>query len=110
MRTNFKKWEIVLVNLNPTKGSEIAKTRPCLIVSPNAVNNALNTVIIVPLTGTQKDYPTRIATNFNNKPGFLCFDQIKTIDKSRIVKRIGKLEEGMRGKVNTLLQIMFSEE
>lgn len=110
MRKAFKKWDIILVNLDPTKGSEIAKIRPCLIVSPFSMNNALNTVIIIPFTTTNKAYPTRITTNLNNKQGALCFDQIKTIDKSRVIKRIGTLDQAIREQANTLLQIMFSEE
>jgi mRNA interferase MazF len=110
MKKVFKKWDIILVDLDPVIGSEIAKTRPCLIVSPNALNTALNTVIVVPLTTAQRNYPTRIATNFNGKPGALCFDQIKTIDKSRVVKTVGSLDKDLREQANALLQIMFSEE
>ncbi len=110
MSKPYKKWEIVLVDLNPTKGAEIAKIRPCLIVSPNAVNAALSTVIIVPLTSTIKNYPTRLLTNHNGKTGALAFDQIKTIDKGRILKKDGELDKNQREVVNTILQILFSEE
>ena len=110
MRKHYKKWDIILVDLNPVKGSEIAKIRPCLIISPNAVNEALNTLIVVPLTSTIKNYPTRISINHKGKSGSLAFDQIKTIDKSRIVKKDGELDKNFRESVNTLLQIMFSEE
>jgi len=105
----YKKWEVILVNLNPTKGAEIKKTRRCLIVSPNASNAFLSTVIIIPFTSTIKTYPTRLPTNHKGKTGFLAFDQIKTIDKSRIVKKDGELDKNLRESVNTLLQIMFSE-
>ena len=110
MSKPYKKWEVVLVDLNPTKGAEIAKVHPCLIVSPNAVNNALSTVIVIPFTSTSKNYPTRLTTNHNGKPGALAFDQIKTIDKGRIVKKDGELDKSQREAVNTLLQILFSEE
>jgi mRNA interferase MazF len=106
----YKKWEIVLVDLNPTKGAEIAKIRPCLIVSPNAVNTALSTVIVVPFTSTIKNYPTRLYTNHKGKIGNLAFDQIKTIDKGRIIKLDGELDKSHREAVNTLLQILFSED
>jgi mRNA interferase MazF len=110
MSKAFKKWDIVLVDLNPTKGAEIAKIRPCLIVSPNALNAALSTVIIIPLTSTIKNYPTRLLTNHKGKIGALAFDQIKTIDKGRIIKQDGELDKNRREAVNTLLQILFSEE
>jgi len=110
MSERYKKWEIVSVDLNPTKGAEIAKMHPCLIVSPNAVNAALSTVIIIPFTSTNKNYPTRLSTNHKGKPGALAFDQIKTIDKGRIVKKDGELDKSQREAVNTLLQILFSEE
>lgn len=105
----YKKLEIVLVNLNPTKGAEIAKVRPCLIVSPNAVNRALNTLIIIPFTSTNKTYPTRLSTNHKGKPGALAFDQIKTIDKTRVLKKDGELDKSLRETVNTMLRIIFSE-
>jgi mRNA interferase MazF len=110
MSRPYKKWEIVLVNLNPTKGAEISKVRPCLIVSPNAANAALSTLIIIPFTSTNKTYPTRISTNHKGRPGALAFDQIKTIDKTRVVKKDGELDKNLREAVNTMLRVMFSEE
>ena len=110
MKKNYKKWEIILVDINPVKGSEMAKIRPCLIISPNAVNEALNTLIVVPLTSTIKNYPSRLSINHKGKGGSLAFDQIKTIDKSRIVKKDGELDRNLREAVNTLLRIMFSAE
>jgi mRNA interferase MazF len=108
MNKPYKKWDVILVDLNPTKGAEIAKIRPCLIVSPNAVNAALSTVIVIPFISTIKNYPTRLATYHNGKIGALAFDQIKTIDKSRIVKKDGELDRNQREAVNTLLQVLFS--
>lgn len=110
MSKPYKKWEIVLVNLNPAKGAEIAKVRPCLIVSPNAANTALSTLIIIPFTSAKKTYPTRISTNHKGRPGALAFDQIKTIDKTRVVKKDGELDKNLREAVNTMLRVMFSEE
>jgi len=106
----YKKWEVVLVNLDPIKGSEIAKTRPCLIVSPNAVNAALHTIIIVPFTSTIKAYPTRLITNHKGKSGALAFDQIRTIDKDRVIKKDGELDKNRRDAANSILQILFSEK
>lgn len=110
MNKPYKKWEAVLVDLNPTEGSEIAKIRPCLIVSPNAANAALSIVIVIPFTSINKTYPTRLTTNHKGKPGSLAFDQIKAIDKSRIIKKDGELDKNQREAVNALLRVMFSEE
>jgi mRNA interferase MazF len=105
----YKKWDIVLVDLNPVKGSEIAKIRPCLIVSPNSVNTYMNTIIVVPFTSKPKGYPFRISTLHNGIPGELCFDHLKNIDKSRIIKTDGTLDAALRGSVNALLAIFFDE-
>ncbi|MEO6820704.1 MAG: type II toxin-antitoxin system PemK/MazF family toxin [Ginsengibacter sp.] len=110
MIKSFRKWEVILVNLNPVIGSEMAKVRPCLIVSPNAVNSALNTLIVVPFTTTIKKYPTRIITNHKGQHGSLAFDQIKSIDKSRVIKKDSELDRNLREAATTLLQVMFSEE
>ncbi len=107
--SKFKKWEVVLVNLNPVKGSEISKTRPCLIISPNVANKHLTTVIIAPLTSVIRNIPTRLLSDFNEMPGEICFDQMKAIDKSRIIKLLGVLADGERKSVNALLANMFSE-
>lgn len=100
---------LILVNLDPTIGVEIKKTRPCLIISPNAANKHLQTVIVAPLTSTQRGIPTRLISNFNGQQGEICFDQMKAIDKIRIIKNIGWLEENERINVNRLLANMFSE-
>ncbi len=107
---NLKKWMVVLVNLEPTIGVEINKTRPCLIVSPNAANRHLQTVIIAPLTSTIRKIPTRFITNFNQIAGEICLDQLKSIDKKRVIKLLGELPETDRSGVNRLLREMFSEE
>lgn len=86
-------YQIVLVNLDPTKGSEIKKTRPCLVVSPDEMNRHLRTVIVVPMTTVKKSYPTRVNIVHNNKKGAAAFDQIRTIDRSRIVKVLGEITE-----------------
>ena len=106
----YKKWDIVLVNLDPVKGKEINKTRPCLVVSPNVMNKHLHTLIVAPLTSSEKNYPSRLRTNFKGRPGEICFDHLKSIDRERIVKVLGTLENNLRKPANELLREMFSEE
>lgn len=86
-------YAIILVNLDPTLGSEIQKTRPCIIVSPNEMNQYLKTIVICPMTTNTKKYPTRVAVNHDGKKGMIIIDQIRTIDKSRIVKVFGTLNK-----------------
>lgn len=105
----YKKWEVVLVDLNPTKGNEISKVQPCLIVSPIAVNTYMNTIIVVPFTSQPKGYPFRISTLHNGTVGELCFDHLKSIDKTRIIKTDGTLDKSLRNAVNALLVDFFSE-
>lgn len=105
----YKKWDVVLVDLNPTKGSEISKIRPCLIVSPNVINTYMNTIVVVPFTSKPKAYPFRIATNHNNIEGELCFDHIKSIDKSRIVKVDGQINKNLRLEINNMFIEFFNE-
>ena len=87
-----KRFDIWNTELNPTIGSEVNKIRPCLIVSPDEANKYLNTVIVVPLTSTSKPYPTRIDCQFMGKSGQLAIDQIRSIDKSRLGKKLGELD------------------
>jgi mRNA interferase MazF len=84
-------YELVIVNLDPTIGSEIKKTRPCVIISPNEMNSVLNTVIIVPITSNKKKYPTRIKINKSKITGMIALDQIRTIDKKRITINLGMI-------------------
>ncbi len=84
-------YDLFLVNLDPTIGSEIRKTRPCVVLSPNELNNNLNTVIIAPITSTSKSYPSRLQTKSVKPYGWVVLDQIRTIDKKRITKKIGQL-------------------
>lgn len=107
--SNYKKWLVVLVDLNPVKGKEISKIRPCLIISPNAANKHLQTVIVAPLTSTVRQIPTRLFSKFEGKPGEICFDQMRAVDKSRIIRILGTLDISERKAVNQLLQNMFSE-
>ncbi len=104
-----KKWDVVLVDLNPTKGSEISKIRPCLVVSPNVVNTYMNTIVVIPFTSKPKEYPFRIVTNHKNISGELCFDHIKSIDKSRIIKVDGQINKNLRLEINNMLIEFFNE-
>uniref|UniRef100_UPI00404B8921 type II toxin-antitoxin system PemK/MazF family toxin n=1 Tax=Flavobacterium sp. TaxID=239 RepID=UPI00404B8921 len=86
-------YTIVLINLDPTLGSEIQKTRPCVIVSPNEMNRYLNAIVIAPMTSSLKEYPTRIPVTHNKRKGMIAIDQIRTVDKKRIIKLLGKLNK-----------------
>lgn len=87
----LSQYEILLVNLDLTLGSEIKKTRPCLIISPDEINHNLRTIIVAPMTTKSHKYPTRVKVKHNNQTGWIILDQIRTIDKQRIVKKLGKL-------------------
>ncbi len=87
----IKQYEIFLVNLDPTIGSEIKKTRPCVIISPDEMNKYLRTVVIAPMTTSSKNYPTRVEIKHDNKIGRVVLDQIRTVDKQRVLKGLGKL-------------------
>ncbi len=84
-------YQIVLVNLDPILGSEIKKTRPCVVISPNEMNKYLRTVLIAPMTTSSRNYPTRIEVKHDNKIGYVVLDQIRTIDKRRIINELGRL-------------------
>ena len=103
----MKQFEVWTVELNPTRGAEINKTRPCLIISPNSINKMLNTVIVAPLTHSIKDYPSRVDCNFRRQQGQVVLDQIRSVDKMRLTKKIGKMDEETNKNVCTILQVMF---
>jgi mRNA interferase MazF len=103
----MKRFDVYLVNLDPTHGSEIKKTRPATIISPNEMNDHISTVIIAPMTTKGRDYPTRVSCNFQGKRGQIVLDQIRTVDKSRLVKRLGKIEKSTSEKILNILQEMF---
>jgi mRNA interferase MazF len=104
-----KRFEVYLVNLDPTLGSEIRKTRPCLIISPDEMNDHINTVIVAPMTSKGRDYPTRINCHFEEKEGQIILDQIRTVDKIRLVKRLGKITAKTQKEVLAGLMEMFAE-
>jgi mRNA interferase MazF len=102
------RFDVYLTNLNPTVGSEIQKTRPCLVISPDEMNRHIRTVIIALMTTADKDYPTRVSCTFKNKKGQIVLDQIRTIDKTRLVKKLGTIDPETQLKVITTLQRLFS--
>jgi len=100
--------EIWLVSLDPTQGSEIQKTRPCLIVSPNEANEYLRTVIIAPMTTTERPYPTRVSITFQNKRGQVALDQIRAVDRQRLVRKLGTAPSKTTQSVSSVLVEMFA--
>ena len=100
-------YEIVLVNLDPTIGSEMQKTRPAVILSPNEMNKYLNTVVIAPMTNSSKSYPTRVEVNHNKTKGWIVLDQIRTIDRQRITKKLDKLTDKDIKKVKNIMKETF---
>ncbi len=86
-------YDVFLINLDPTIGHEIKKVRPCLIISPNEMNESIQTVIIAPMTTKSHQYPTRINVNFEGKNGWIVLDQIRTVDKKRLIKKLGKIKK-----------------
>ncbi len=104
---DLKQYSIVLVNLDPTIGSEIKKTRPCVIISPNELNKYLKTIVVVPMTTNLNKYPTRIAVKSNGKNGMIAIDQIRTIDKSRIIKTFDKLKSSEIRKLKDVIRETF---
>lgn len=103
----ISRYDIYLVNLDPTIGHEIKKTRPCLVISPDEINRNIATVIIAPMTAKSHDYPTRIKTRFDGKTGWIVLDQIRTIDKRRLVKKIGKTGPATISAVKSVIKEML---
>ena len=101
----LRQYQIVLVNLNPAKGSEIRKTRPCVIISPDEMNKYLRTIVIAPMTTISKNYPTRIKVKLNEKTGWVVIDQIRTIDKQRIIEILGKLSKPEIKELKSVTQV-----
>ena len=107
-RNPVRRFEVHLISLDPTKGSEIRKTRPCIVISPDEMNKHIRTVIIAPMTSTIKNYPTRVTTTFQGKKGQIVLDQIRTVDKSRVIKKLGSISSSAEEKVISVLQEMFA--
>jgi len=102
------RFEVYLINLDPTVGSEIKKTRPCLIISPDEMNHNIRTAIVAPMTTKGRSYPTRVSCRFKGKNGQVVLDQIRTIDKARLVKKLGRLDKRSAEKVLSVLSEMFA--
>lgn len=100
----ISQYQIILVNLDPTLGREIKKTRPCIVISPDEMNLFLNMVVIAPMTTSSKNYPTRIEVKHDNKIGWIVLDQIRTIDKQRIIKDLGRLTKSEINELKSVLK------
>lgn len=103
----ISQYDIVLVNLDPTVGTEIRKTKLCVVISPNEINYNLSTIVIAPMTSTSRNYPTRVKVKHNNKDGYVVIDQIGTIDKRRIVKSLDKLYPAEIKRVKAIIKETF---
>ena len=101
------RFDIWLIDLDPVIGSEISKTRPCLVISPDESNKYLNTVTVAAMTTTQKNYPTRIDCAFKRKKGQVALDQIRSVDKNRLIKKLGTFDVATNMKVSEVLVEMF---
>ena len=104
----MKQFDVYLVNLDPTIGAEIKKTRPAVIISPNPMNKHLQTVIIAPFTHTVKNYPSRVKSSFGGQPGEIILDQLRAVDKRRLIRKQGTIDEETGENIKLVLQTMFS--
>jgi mRNA interferase MazF len=103
------RFDVFLVNLDPTIGSEIQKTRPYVVISPNEINHNISTVIVAPMTTKGKTYPTRVSCDFQGKQGQIALDQIRTVDKIRLVKFLGQISADEQKTILEILAEMFAE-
>ena len=103
------RFEVYLVNLDPTVGGEIRKTRPCVVVSPDQMNHSIATVIVAPMTTKGRPYPTRVPCRFRGKKGKVVLDQIRTVDRSRLVKKLGTIDDKTALTIVALLREMFAD-
>jgi len=102
------RFDVFLISLDPTRGSEIRKTRPCLVISPDEMNHHIRTVIVAPMTTRGRPYPTRVSCTFQGKRGQIVLDQIRTVDKTRLVRHLGTISEAAQTKVLDALQELFA--
>ena len=103
----MKRFDVYLVNLDPTVGREIKKTRPALIISPDEMNSHISTVIIAPMTTKGRPYPSRVSCTFQGKKGQIVLDQLRTVDKIRLVRKLGRIDKIIGNKVLSILKEMF---
>ena len=109
VRAAITRGDVHLVRLDPTLGSEIRKTRPCVVVSPDELNQHLRTVIVAPMTTGGHAYPWRVACRFQNRSGFVALDQLRTVDSERLVNRLGRLSSATTTEALETLQEMFAK-
>ena len=109
MEMVVKRFHVFLANLDPTIGREIKKTRPCLMVSHEEMNSFISTVMVAPMTTRGRPYPTRVACRFKGKEGHIVLDQLRTIDKTRLIKRLGQISPSTQRAVLAVLAEMFAE-
>jgi mRNA interferase MazF len=103
----IRQYEVYLISLDPTIGHEIKKTRPCLVISPDEMNNNISTIIIAPMTTKSHDYPSRVKITFQGKAGWVVLDQIRTVDRRRLIKRLGRISsEGMKKVKSVILEML----
>ena len=102
-----ERFDVFLVNLDPTKRREIKKTRPCLIISPDEMNRFISTVMIAPMTTKRHDFPTRVSCKFQGKDGYIVLDQLRTIDKVRLIEKLGKISNKAQSEVLAILNEIF---
>ena len=103
-----KRFDVYLVNLDSTIGSEIQKTRPCLVISPDEMNRNIRTVIMAPMTSAKKEYPTRVSCTFRKKQGQIVLDQVRTVDKARLIQKLGTIDSKAQLDVISVLQRLFA--
>jgi mRNA interferase MazF len=104
-----KRFDVYLVTLDPTVGVELQKTRPCLIISPDEMNDYIQTVIVAPMTTKSRAYPSRVATRFEGKDAQIVLDQIRTVDKRRLVRHLGRIAPATQARVLAVLAELFAE-
>jgi mRNA interferase MazF len=108
MALEIKRFDVYAINFNPVAGSEIQRTKLCLIISPDEMNRHIRTVIVAPMTSAGKDCPTRVTCTFRKRRGQIVLDQIRTMDKSRLIKKLGTIDSKSRIEVISILQRMFA--
>ena len=107
MAVVVQRFEVYLVSLDPTVGSEIQKSRPCLVISPDEMNRHINTVIVAPMTTQGRAYPTRVPCTFQGRQGQVVLDQIRTVDKSRLITKLGRMNRQTQRAVLAILHDLF---
>mgnify|MGYP006304312921 CR=1 FL=1 len=108
MAVVVKRFDVCLVNLDPTIGSEIQKARPCVVISPDEMNRNIRTMIVAPMTSAQKEYPTRVSCTFRKKQGQIVLDHVRTVDKARLIQKLGTIDSEAQLNVISVLQRLFA--